>query len=796
MSLSGAVEWWEEWQLRILVLGSLFLQWLLLILSAVRKLAIPSWFRSLIWLAYLGSDALAIYAMATLFSRQMKQDHGSVHSNSVLEVVWAPILLMHLGGQDGITAYNIEDNELWTRHVLTAITQITVAIYVFCKSWPGDDKRLLQASILLFVPGILKCLEKPWALKSASFNSLASVSEPYSHLKRMSRPYAFFEMLIDKQPMMMRKLIDFNFPEWVSPSALRLMIRKKIRKDIRLEDYVRQARDYVLGNCHPQAIGRDATIDLEHNHTPQVQGEEDTAEPNHVPQARVLSDEEKRRIRKRILGSEARKLFVDLASSYRDRLNILETFLLHDANMAYESLQEGLSETFGLLYTKAKMAHIREITLVQICSSYVREATTYLSFAAIGLFHKSHREAYNVNDVKVTYALLCCTAVLELFSQFADRIKLTSSGMVAQYSLVGFFARNKRHSKKTRILSSFKCKDFLDQRWCMKSCPSSSRITELVLGHVKGWWKEHILDAASYRRFNDHRGQWTIQHTGCYQDLAWSVNKPFDESVLLWHIATDLCFFQNGVQSVSQEKATGCREISNYMMYLLFVNPEMLLPGTRRNLFLEANAELEEILEDDKALLKAILNDDKPSLMEILKGKKPLPQFLKGKGPSPEEIERRFMGRIIAKLESLKCRETDPGCIESPTVESSDAWKISKVLLALDDKKMWEVIEGVWVEMLCFSASRCRGFLHAKSMGTGIELLTYIWFLLSRMGMETLPERLQRTELSIGEGYAGTTPSTSQIYGFQYPTRFRRSKPHGEAAGASTSQPQEILQAD
>jgi hypothetical protein len=26
---------------------------------------------------------------------------------------------------------------------------------------------------LIFIPGILKCLEKPWALKKASFNSMA-----------------------------------------------------------------------------------------------------------------------------------------------------------------------------------------------------------------------------------------------------------------------------------------------------------------------------------------------------------------------------------------------------------------------------------------------------------------------------------------------------------------------------------------------------------------------------------------------------------------------------------------------
>jgi hypothetical protein len=36
---------------------------------------------------------------------------SSMQGNHILEVVWAPVLLMHLGGQDGITAYNIEDDE-------------------------------------------------------------------------------------------------------------------------------------------------------------------------------------------------------------------------------------------------------------------------------------------------------------------------------------------------------------------------------------------------------------------------------------------------------------------------------------------------------------------------------------------------------------------------------------------------------------------------------------------------------------------------------------------------------------
>ncbi|RLN30199.1 uncharacterized protein C2845_PM05G12680 [Panicum miliaceum] len=171
-SVTDAVHWWEESQMRVLVLGSLVVQVLLLIFSIARRFAIP---RCIRWLAYLAGDALAIYALATLFNRHKNQeDRGG--SSRILEVVWAPVLLLHLGGHDGIAAYNIEDNELWGRHLVTAVSQVTVAIYVFCKSWRGGDERLLQATILLFVPGVLKCFAKPLALKSASINSLVSGS--------------------------------------------------------------------------------------------------------------------------------------------------------------------------------------------------------------------------------------------------------------------------------------------------------------------------------------------------------------------------------------------------------------------------------------------------------------------------------------------------------------------------------------------------------------------------------------------------------------------------------------------
>ncbi|CAM0902339.1 unnamed protein product [Alopecurus aequalis] len=125
--LSGAVQWWDESHLRVLVLASLGVQYFLTFFAGGRKFSVPSWFRFAIWLSYLGSDALAIYALATLFNRQKKppSSHGRGSSRD-LEVLWAPFLLMHLGGQLFITAYNIEDNELWRRHIVTALSQVSL----------------------------------------------------------------------------------------------------------------------------------------------------------------------------------------------------------------------------------------------------------------------------------------------------------------------------------------------------------------------------------------------------------------------------------------------------------------------------------------------------------------------------------------------------------------------------------------------------------------------------------------------------------------------------------------------
>ena len=95
------------------------------------------------------------------------------------------------------------------------------------------------------------------------------------------------------------------------------------------------------------------------------------------------------------------------------------------------------------------------------------------------------------------------------------------------------------------------------------------------------------------------------------------------------------------------------------------------------------------------------------------------------------------------------------------------ACKVAEELMELleDEEERWTVIQGVWVEMLCYSASSCRGYLHAKSMGEGVEFLTFVWLLLSRMGMETFADKFQRPEPGQGQGReiaVGTSNSEPQ----------------------------------
>jgi len=184
----SAVQWWDEWQLRILVLGSLGFQWFLVLVVPMRNYTIQRWLRACIWLACICADVLAIYAFATLLYRQAAgrwissfDDYYSRAQQGrslTLEALWAPLLLVHLGGREELTANNMEDTALWVRH---AAVLVTVTVYAFSTSLRyfsdnSDGRRLLASAVLLLVAAVVSSCGKPWVLRRASVRRLVAKS--------------------------------------------------------------------------------------------------------------------------------------------------------------------------------------------------------------------------------------------------------------------------------------------------------------------------------------------------------------------------------------------------------------------------------------------------------------------------------------------------------------------------------------------------------------------------------------------------------------------------------------------
>ena len=100
----------------------------------------------------MSADSVAVFVLGHLAVRAREPGHE-------LMSLWAPFVLVHLGGQDNITAFSMQDNELWLRNMLNLATQTVVSVYVVARAyWPAG---LLRASmVLMFLSGLYKYSER------------------------------------------------------------------------------------------------------------------------------------------------------------------------------------------------------------------------------------------------------------------------------------------------------------------------------------------------------------------------------------------------------------------------------------------------------------------------------------------------------------------------------------------------------------------------------------------------------------------------------------------------------------
>lgn len=159
--------------------------------------------------------------------------------------------------------------------------------------------------------------------------------------------------------------------------------------------------------------------------------------------------------------------------------------------------------------------------------------------------------------------------------------------------------------------------------------------------------------------------------------------------------------------------------ISNYMAYLLNFRPNMLMTGSRQHLFSEAKAQMEE---------STLLVDNE--------------------------------GRLNIK----GCANNKEACSQYPIIY--EAWELAEQLAELDDNTRWELLYHVWMGMLCYSASMCRGYEHAKSLGEGGEFLSYVWLIITLKGCMTLADKLQLPDQRHDDGGGTLKPVMIDLLDF------------------------------
>ncbi|GLU15481.1 hypothetical protein SLE2022_319670 [Rubroshorea leprosula] len=185
------------------------------------------------------------------------------------------------------------------------------------------------------------------------------------------------------------------------------------------------------------------------------------------------------------------------------------------------------------------------------------------------------------------------------------------------------------------------------------------------------------------------------------KNLIWSVKDlDYMESLLTWHIATELCLQDQSHQSASSPGNWGFQTISellsNYMFYLLQEETAI------------------RAINSVSIGWKEVFNDTHKHMQNF---------YLK-------QGKKDVFKRMIS---------TNPGS-KPPGYPSKSvlckAHKLFNELKKSDNKGFpWELMSKVWVELMCYAAIHCKPHAHAQQPSMGGQLITIVWLLMNHCGL-------------------------------------------------------------
>ncbi|KAL7249485.1 hypothetical protein ACSBR1_011644 [Camellia fascicularis] len=234
-------------------------------------------------------------------------------------------------------------------------------------------------------------------------------------------------------------------------------------------------------------------------------------------------------------------------------------------------------------------------------------------------------------------------------------------------------------------------------------------------------------DPKDAKKMCSARGGWVLSQSfiSLKPQISSTMNEEveYDESLLLWHIATELCYFK----CLKPEKGDGiyqnrkfCKILSDYMLYFIVTQPTIMsaVAGTSQFRFRDTCEEAKKFIEKGSNSETIYENIKK---FFHLQSKKSIKDQMK------KACDALLRVNIVGKPVELKGERSKSLLF--------DACILAKHLMELRLERMWKIMSEVWVELLCYAASHCKPNAYAQHLSKGGELITFFWLLMAHFGL-------------------------------------------------------------
>ncbi|XP_066346133.1 uncharacterized protein [Miscanthus floridulus] len=669
---------WNEWGIQVLVLLSFTLQIMLLIMAELRRRIDSGVLRAFAWSAYMLADATAIYVLGHMSVTSRSPEHELV-------AFWAPFLLLHLGGQDNITAYSIEDNNLWLRHLQTLAVQVAAATYVvYVSSILASGSLLRAATILMFVVGVAKYGERVWALKCAgsSTSEQGGNYQPLIYVSGSQYRTIPSKSCPDKEDYLLDAHLFLAVPKKFMMSMLR------DEEELRFHDVDEHALEEVV----------EMQLSLMHD---------------------VLFTKTE------VVHSWC-GLCIRVISLPGTAVALLLFYLLGDQGMGRRS------------YSKVDIA----ISYVLLIGAVVLEAMSTIkamfSSWTSSLLLKPRRDFSRPGEEERNISILLGRGITSVrrFVHAAEWRGRYWSGSMGQHNLLQLCVGS-RVSRISKIARWMGFEDPWNTLAYCSSVPVSAFIKQLLVNQVLSCGvlptnEDHIANS---------RGLAALKSKGLYEELEWSLDpkRSLEQTILTWHIGTDIYLFWYKQKQAEQANAGGqgdddarrqrqadlveaVEALSSYMLFLLASRPYMLPAPVDRGMYANSCYELIGIMcssAEDLANLLLRHYREEDTATATLQSDIPFDTSL------GDAQDRQKAYRIDLTLHRGCRLATELIHNGMPDLPSSAI--------------MPELIAQVWIEILCYAGHRCSAYSHAKQLGSGGELITIASLLVEYVSVQALP---------------------------------------------------------